>query len=93
MRKIVIILSLVLSHLGFSQVTDTGTNVGIGTTTPAYKLDVNGTGRFSSNLLIGDPLGARTEINTSTNHKIFAPTNKKTIDLDGNWHGGGCWSI
>ncbi len=90
MKKIVIILSLVLSHLGFSQIiTDTGTNVGISNATPAYKLDVNGTGRFSSNLLIGDPLGARTEINTSTNHKIYAPTNKKTIDLDGNFHGGG----
>ncbi|WP_303316697.1 tail fiber protein [Flavivirga abyssicola] len=63
--------------------------IGIGTTNPAYKLDVNGTGRFTSNLLIGDPNGARTEINTSTNHKIYAPTNIKTIDLDGNYQGGG----
>ncbi|AUP79682.1 hypothetical protein C1H87_13585 [Flavivirga eckloniae] len=72
-----------------AQVTDTGNNVGIGTTSPVYKLDVNGTGRFSSNLLIGNPNGARTEINTSTNHKIYAPTNIKTIDLDGNYKGGG----
>ncbi len=64
-------------------------NVGIGIVSPLYKLDVTGTGRFSDNLLIGDPNGARTEINTSTNHKIYAPTNKKTIDLDGNYHGGG----
>jgi hypothetical protein len=28
-------------------------NVGIGTTTPGYKLDVNGNGHFSSNVLIG----------------------------------------
>ena len=64
-------------------------NIGIGTTTPAYKLEVNGTGRYTGNLLIGDPNGARTEINTSTNHKVYAPTNKKTIDLDGNYQGGG----
>ena len=44
---------------------------------------------FDGNLLIGNPNGARTEINTNTNHKIFAPTNFKTIDLDGNYHGGG----
>ena len=28
-------------------------NVGIGTTTPAYKLDVSGSGRFTSNVLLG----------------------------------------
>ncbi len=90
MKKATIILSLIFSHLGFSQIiTDTGTNVGIGNTAPTYKLDVNGTGRYTGNLLIGDPSGARTEINTSTNHKIYAPTNNKTIDLDGNFHGGG----
>ncbi len=90
MKKATIILSLIFSHLGFSQIiTDTGTNVGIGNTAPTYKLDVNGTGRYTGNLLIGDPSGARTEINTSTNHKIYAPTNNKTIDLDGNFEGGG----
>ncbi len=36
-----------------SQVYDDGTNVGIGTTTPSYKLDVQGTGRFTGTLTIG----------------------------------------
>ncbi|MDD7886047.1 hypothetical protein [Flavivirga sp. 57AJ16] len=40
MRKTTIILSLMLSHLGFSQVTDTGDKVGIGTTSPSAKLEV-----------------------------------------------------
>ncbi len=88
MKKIFLVSFLVCSSM-IAQVTDTGTNVGVGTTTPSYKLDVVGTGRFSSDLLIGDPNGARTEINTNTNHKIYAPTNKKTIDLDGNFQGGG----
>lgn len=71
-------------------------NIGIGITPSSsspYKLAVNGAGRFISNLLVGDPLGARTEINTSTNHKVYAPTNKKTIDLDGNYHGGGFMGV
>ncbi len=67
----------------------TGGNVGIGTRTPSYSLDVVGTGRYTGNLLIGNPTGARTEINTNTNHKIYAPTNKKTVDIDGNFYGGG----
>ena len=33
-------------------------NVGIGTTTPAYKLDVNGNGRFSGNLITTGNIGA-----------------------------------
>ncbi len=66
-----------------------GGNIGIGNTTPVYKLDVNGTGRFTSNLLIGDPNGARTEINTSLNHKVYNSAGIKTIDIDGNWKGGG----
>ena len=38
--------------LGNSQIFDNGTNVGIGTTSPAYKLDVNGNTR-SENVIIG----------------------------------------
>ena len=40
--------------LGNSLVYDSGTNVGIGTTGPAYKLDVNGTSRFVNTLTAGD---------------------------------------
>ncbi|MCL6294847.1 tail fiber protein [Jejuia spongiicola] len=64
-------------------------NMGVGTTTPAYKLEVNGTGRFSSTILIGDPNGARTEFTTITNPRVFNPANVRTIDLDGDYHGGG----
>ncbi len=42
MKKTIFILSLIITHLGFSQVTDTGDKVGIGTTNPTQKLDVNG---------------------------------------------------
>jgi hypothetical protein len=33
-------------------------NVGIATTTPAYKLDVNGTGRFTNTVVVGTPTAA-----------------------------------
>jgi hypothetical protein len=36
--------------IGNSLIFDNGTNVGIGTTSPAYTLDVSGTGRFSGKL-------------------------------------------
>ncbi len=67
-------------------------NIGIGLTPSSkspYKLQVKGKSLVTDNLIIGNPSGERTEINISTNHKIYAPTNIKTIDLDGNFKGGG----
>ena len=40
------------NSIGNSQVYDNGTNVGIGTTSPGYKFDVSGTGRFTGQLII-----------------------------------------
>ena len=49
----------IMNHSGTENLTvlDTG-NVGIGTTNPAYKLDVNGDGRFTGALTVGGTLTA-----------------------------------
>jgi hypothetical protein len=44
------------NRLGDSQLFDNGTNVGIGTNTPAAKLDVNGTFRSAGNATVGSNL-------------------------------------
>lgn len=104
MKKLFLLITLSVTF-SYSQVADeNGTiangsgntnltgNIGIGitpTSSSSYKLQVNGKTRFLDNLLFGNPNGARTEINLNNNHKIYAPTNQKTIDIDGNFHGGG----
>ena len=55
--------------LGNSQIFDNGTEVGINTASPGYKLDVNGTGRFSGNLLTNARFGAGS---INLNSRVFA---------------------
>lgn len=71
-----------------SQIFDTGTNVGIGTTSLGAKLDVNGDGRFQTNLTIGlttNNNGTRTVFNGSTAGRSFQIAN--------NWNVGGSFEI
>ena len=55
------------STIANSQIFDNGTRVGIGTTSPSTKLDVNGSGSFSTSLSIGQNLsvGTSLEVNGS----------------------------
>jgi hypothetical protein len=48
------------STIGNSQIFDNGTNVGIGTASPLYKLSVNGTGYFNSALTLNTSLDVGT---------------------------------
>ena len=43
-------------------------NVGVGTTTPAYKLDVNGNGRYSGDLITTGNIGAGIAVPTQSLH-------------------------
>jgi hypothetical protein len=45
-----------ITALGNSIIYDNGTNVGIGTVSPSFKLDVSGTGRFTGQLTLGSTI-------------------------------------
>ena len=44
------------TNIGDSLIYDNGTNIGIGTASPAFKLDVSGTGRFTGQLTLGSTI-------------------------------------
>jgi len=103
MKKL-FLLSLFAVTFSYAQVTDENGlsakslqtplsgNIGIGVTPSSsspYILEVNGSTLFKDTMTLGNPSGTRTVFQTNSNHKIYAPTNIKTIDLDGNWKGGG----
>ena len=57
-----------VGSIGNSSIYDNGTNVGIGTTSPSYKLDVAGTGRFTGNVIAPNFIGALSgNASTATN--------------------------
>ena len=105
MMKKILILSMFSLSFAYAQVRDQNGksaanalnenllgNIGIGLTPSSkspYKLQVKGKSLVTDNLIIGNPSGARTEINISTNHRIYGANNVKTIDFDGNFLGGG----
>ena len=60
--------------IGNSLIWDNGTNVGIGNTNTSYTLDVSGTGRFTSTLLID----GQTTFTSANNGKIFSSTGATT---------------
>ena len=55
------------STIANSQIFDNGTNIGIGTTSPSFKLDVVGNGSFSTSLSVGSSLNVNTTSTLSGN--------------------------
>jgi hypothetical protein len=73
------------SVFGDSNIFYDGTNVGIGTITPAYKLDVNGTGRFYGGLTAGAIFGAGATINlASDSYMLVTSTTGKNAGYTAN---------
>ncbi|WP_303316204.1 hypothetical protein Q4Q34_12525 [Flavivirga abyssicola] len=108
MKKL-FLLSILITSLSYSQITDQNGNssvdssntslsgnIGIGLTPSVnslYKLQVNGSGRYSNDLLLGNgDSGARMKFNLN-GFKVFEPNNIRTVALEGNYHGGGLFAL
>ena len=76
--------------LGNSLVFDNGTNVGIGTAAPIYKLDVSGTGHFTGNLSANSNIvllnNNPTYVGLSTNNALQIANAGVGLVADGNIH-------
>jgi len=68
-----------------NMITSTGSAVGIGQPSPSYTLDVSGTGRFTSTLLVSGSLTAATSISLSNDGTYGS--NYKTLGLGGTTNG------
>ena len=58
-------LKMIGSSIGNSLIWDNGTNVGIGNTNTSYTLDVSGTGRFTSTLLVSGAATFSSSVNAA----------------------------
>jgi hypothetical protein len=84
------------NSIGNSQIYDNGTNLGVGNTSPSYKLDVSGTGRFTSDLTVqgtgNSSFAGKVGIGTtSPNHELVVQgASSPNIELkNSNYSNGG----
>jgi hypothetical protein len=63
MKKIILFLAMAMSgYCTYAQVYDTGTNVGIGTPNPSYKLDIYKGATGSALNITGSAVGTRNDV-------------------------------
>lgn len=89
MKKVTIFLSLVLSQFCFSQVTDTGDRVGVGTTSPTTKLEVSKNSSTEATLLRLTNTGWTSNMSTSLEFKTGILKSVPTAKISSIMNGGG----